>query len=438
MSTLIFEGALQGNGAGRLFVWNVQAGKYESVALGGNADSDYVTPGAELGIPLNNTLLGPQGENYISGPDLLYYNSDVYMQAQGSDGSDLFVYDTANGKSWEVKGTSNMDPNDLTVFKGQVYFDAYAVPPNALAGEIGELYRTSTDGTSAQQVSGAPTDPSSMVVYNGDLLMGGQDSSGNFDLWSYNGGSGASSFKEIGSAGLNPTDMTVSGQDLFMNGLDGARNALYVYSSINSNFPTPKAVDAGPASSTDAEGNHGLDPLDILASPLSTNSEAIVYFSGVTDNAGDRALFVTKVQGSSASTQEIKGTGGGGGVSNFDPYDLTVFDGLLFFTGNDNNTGGRGLFVLNPSDNAFEEVLNSSKYNLSDGYNSSWGNLNPNTLTVEGGNLYFGASGPGTNNLPQLWELSITGSGASTHFSVSPNPIASSSVGLAPTSLTHT
>src|ERR1700734_3574131 len=102
MSTLIFEGALQGNGAGRLFVWNAQAGKYESVALGGNADSDYVTPGAELGIPLNNTLLGQQGENYISGPDLLYYNSDVYLQAQSSDGTDLFVYDTTNGKSWEV------------------------------------------------------------------------------------------------------------------------------------------------------------------------------------------------------------------------------------------------------------------------------------------------------------------------------------------------
>jgi hypothetical protein len=417
-SSLVFEGYRDGKHA--LFVWNPDTNAYEPVTLTG-AGSNYLQNYGEQGV--SGDLSGTQSENYISGPDLLVYNGDVYLEAQATDGNTgLFVYDTFNGTSSQIQinsGQSQNRPVDLVEYGGQIYFDNYAVPPGSLAGAVGALYEVVHENTGtlvANEVRNAPSNPSSMVVFNNDLFMDGTDKNGNNDLWSYN----ANNFTMInGTTGLNPTDLTVAGPDLVFNGLDSSgNNALYeYYKSSNGSYVLDK-VDAGSSSYSDAQGNHGRDPLDITYAGVTNNiNQSVVYYSGVTDKSGDRGLFFANV--GPYTTAEQIGDLNGSAPKNLDPYDLTLdARGDLFFTGND-GLGGRGLYEAAPGGFGYHEVLASNQYNFGATgapYNDNWGNLNPNTLAYvlagnDTGTLYFAATGPGTNNQTQLWEASVSASG---------------------------
>ena len=432
-SNLVFEGYRDGNYA--LFVAD-QNGGYQPVTLNGAAGggTNYLQDvGPELGIAGHGT----QFENYIGGPDLVERNGDTYLQAQTSNGGGLFVYDPFNGTSQQIPindGQSVNQPVDLITYDGQVYFDNYAVPQGALVGAVGTLFevvqRHAPQGTSliANAVSGGPQNPSSMTVFDNKLFMNGVDSNNKYDLFSYNG----TTFTKIsGTTGLNPTDLTAAGNDLVFNGLDSSgNNALYAYYKSSNGSYVPEKVDPGSSSYSDAQGNHGRDPLDITYSGSGgTNNESSVFYSGVTDNNDDRGLFYAKV-GPNTGEHQITDASGHG-PSNLDPSDLILDDaGDLFFTGNDGT--GRGLYVAPAGSNYYHEVLSSAKYNFSNDYNSNWGNLNPTTLTYEGaghgsGDLYFGATGPGTGTTSRLWEMSVSGSGSHLTFGT-PTQAASSVV----------
>jgi hypothetical protein len=99
-----------------------------------------------------------------------------------------------------------------------------------------------------------------------------------------------------------------------------------------------------------------------------------------------------------------------------DPRDLTVFNGELYFTGNDNH-GGRGLFVYDPMTHRTSEAISSASYDLTDQYVAAWGDANQRSLAVEDGALFFGATKTGSAGLesvPELWKA--TESGASLHI----------------------
>ena len=441
-SKLVFEGYRDHNYA--LFVWNSHTNAYEPVSLTG-AGSNYLQNYGEQGV----VGQGTQGETYISGPDLLDYNGDVYLKANATNGYfGLFVYDTSNDTSSRIQinsGQSQNQASDLVSYGGQIYFDNYAVPPRALSGAVGALYEVvhevSPSGTTlvANEVSGAPANPSSMVVFDGELFMDGQDSNNNYDLFSYNG----SSFTKISAAtGLNPTDLTVAGNDLVFNGLDSSgKNALYAYyKSANGSYVLEK-VDSGSSSYRDAQGNRGRDPLDITYSGLGYKSQSVVYYSGVTDRHGDRGLFFANVGHYTSDSQLTPSSGKA--PANLDPYDLILDSrGDLFFTGND-GLGGRGLFEVYAGSDSYHEILTSDTYNFGNTgapYNDNWGNLNPNTVTYiagssDNGTLYFAANGPGNHNTTQLWEGSVSASGVLSNIHEAPG--GSSTGGLNPFLLTH-
>jgi hypothetical protein len=439
MSRLIFEGTDSG-GNDELFISDADGLSFTEIVLNG-------------GVP-NGGVLGHQGDsNNSSGPDLLSYSGTDYLAAQ-VDGLYSLVAVNEGTKavtviSGAIDGTSfGLDPDDFVGYGDRVYFAGDDDSPSNYS-----LW--STNGTSATKVANSPADPGQMTVYDNILYM---ESEGN--LYSFNG----KTFTDIKN-NFDPTDLTSAGvgtymwdpvtnksdllngsapQDLYMNAFENGKNGLFAYNGSGSPFE----IYAGSASG-------GINPQDMQ----SVGTEIGVYFygpnrgdlfqqngvifSGVDNNAGDRGLWISN--GTSGGTTEIAKSSSFG-TSNFDPYDITAEPAIVYFTANDGGNGGtgRGLFCYMPGFQGVQEVINSSQFDFDVDYNNNnslgtggFGDLNPNTLTVYDGNLFFNAAQevqPGIYGTPQLYELGTLANGQATGTLVYSS---NSDVGLSPTSLTH-
>jgi ELWxxDGT repeat protein len=434
MSKLIFEGLTStgGNVAGELFMED-SSGQYVPISLNGAAANYIPQVGDELGF-IGGAV----------GPEMITLDGSVFLQAYDQSSQyGLFVYTPASGgnpaQSVELGKQSapnsfGIDPTDFVVYDNHVYFNGKDQSNDSTLYVIDGLNTGSTPANASNATLRpiAQLDPSSMVAYDGDLYM----NDGADNLIAYNDAS-STPFTSI-AQGLNPSDMTVGTvgtiigaawlttlpTDLFMNAPDGQGNGLWVYNSSNPN--SLAEIAAGPNRITDAQGNHGIDPVDIVAMDSSYSLTVnkfesyhvdvdAVYFSGV-DSSGQRGLWIS--QGTSASTTEIKGTSG------LDPYDLTALNGDLYFTGNDGTR--RGLFVYIPETGKVTEVAGPHSTNaatngldLTDGYQSSWGNLNQNTITVSNGDLYFGAAHYPIGQNVNLYEASPGGTATNPTITVS-------------------
>jgi hypothetical protein len=418
MSELIFEGYDSANQA-TLFV---------------DGSSGIIAPimfeGAYSGGLLTTTEgpLGGQEEN-ILGPNMLSFDGVVYIAGQTAGAGDdngalgLFVYNPADGVQGQsvlsIAGSGvnsvPLNPADFVAYNNKVYFDG-----------DDSLWVTNGTPSGTHSIARSPGAPQAMAVYDGELFMNGVGADHKDDLIAYNSTAANNAthdpFVEI-AAGVDVTDMAAVGvgtvatypglesltpaspTDLFVG---GARN-LYVYNGTS----LDKVTATG-------SGSAGLDPLDIVGmssdyfvrSALSFRGQYTyferrddaAYFSGVDNSQTDsRGLWVT--QGSSAT--EVAGTSG------LDPYDLTAFNGSLYFTGKDSG-GGRGLWEYTPNavGGKVAEVLSSSQYDLTATYNNhggaDFGNLNPITMGVSNGHLYFAASGASSSNDVGLYELTGT------------------------------
>jgi hypothetical protein len=125
------------------------------------------------------------------------------------------------------------------------------------------------------------------------------------------------------------------------------------------------------------------------------------------------------------------------------PFDLTAFNGKLYFTGNDvnvqNQSPGRGLFVYDPVTNQASEIINSSVLGVDAQYRPSWYGdpfYNQINMTVFNNNLYFSGTQPvGGQGVPNLWQTDAT---LNSHGQATPTLVAVGGVGagLQPCSLT--
>jgi ELWxxDGT repeat protein len=351
-------------------------------------------------VPSVNPYAG--NELGIGGPILLAYNGVIYINGLDAAGyNSLFVYNLSTNAVSELNPTeawsSGVIPQDFSPYNGEVYFNG--------VNSNGDQTLWMSDGSAtnvsgAHQVDGSPTAPDALTVYGNQLFFNGTDASNFTDLFAYNG----TSFTAIaGSQGLNPNDLAVgtvgTSQVLFMSGTDAHSNrGLFTY-----NNSTLTEVYVGNASG-------GVQPEDVVGG---SNG---VFFSGIDGADGNRGLWVS--DGTTAGTKEVASssfgaTSAGVSPSGLDPYNLTVLNGELYFTGNDNYLGGspstgRGLFVYDPATNSTQELIQSSQLNLSGnpGPPSVWGDLRPDTMTAYDGNLYFDAAD--ANNVPGLYEFNTT------------------------------
>jgi hypothetical protein len=392
--------------------------------------------------PIINADIGVNTGGSLNIPDrvLLYHNNHIYIQAQLPNGPNLLlVWSAANPNpspfNYVGNASDNLLPQGFTIYESTssnlVYFNGTFATDSELT-TVQELF--ATNGTQAgTTLIGGPVSgltPTSLTVAFKKLFFSGYngafDSNSNpiFVLFSYDGNGTPA---PVGVDVVNPADLAV--------GFAGTSIAIEVDPDLPFLPPPPQppVFMSGEDASTSGkrwlyqyDGSHltkiaptsasssGLAPYNLANMAWLTTRQVGpfdlalrhwgMFFSGV-NHAGHRGLWLS--MGTSLTTSEI--TMGGATIS--EPYNLTVFNDKLYFTAND--SGGRGLFVYDPTKNAATEIIKSSAANLDPGiWQSGWEDLNQITMTAMGSHLYFSASGPtgssGLESEPNLWRTDGT------------------------------
>ena len=165
--------------------------------------------------------------------------------------------------------------------------------------------------------------------------------------------------------------------------MEGKGGALYEYngSSISEVYAGSTAGGVQPQDIVGMEWNtskYGFK--SVFGEVVIPELEGAAFFSGV-DSTGGRGLWMTEGTGTGAT--EVTAANFGATPAGLNPDDLTAINGSLYFTGNDNYSGGsdngRGIFVYSPSTNTTKELVKSSAYNLEfhTARVAKWGNLPP-------------------------------------------------------------
>ena len=212
-------------------------------------------------------------------------------------------------------GPPGILPSDLTVYNGLLLLGG-----NDRRGQTGLWVSDGTvSGThELTGVAGAPTtgkglDPSYLTVFNGQALFAGDDASGQLGLWETDGTADGTrelaGIAGLASTGLSPFGLTVLNGQVLFGGRDlGGQAGLW----------TTDGTVAGTHELTGIAGaqtkESGLDPSNITV----YNGEAL--FSGY-DASGKLALWETN--GTAAGTHELTGIVGAS-TANFAPSGLTA------------------------------------------------------------------------------------------------------------------
>jgi hypothetical protein len=356
-----------------------------------------------VGVPVGGSLT-------VLGPVLLYADNKIYGQGQNQ----LLVSDTQGGyifnQSAVVLNTQppeSMDyttPQGFAAYDGRVYFNGSYLPEGALVNTNNDLF--STDGTQngTTQITTSDLNPSSLAVAFNQLFFAGDNSSGDNVLFAYDGSGQPAQIADL----ANPAYLTAwpaGGKyiALFMSGQDSTGTWLYYYDGQN------QPAKIAPADA----GSSGLQPSNLVGLDWLTSVRLddgadegfyhfAVFFSGMTA-LGHHGLWMSQAPQGPTTKIVIPYPA----TNNPYPFNLTAFNGKLYFTANDVNsnppdqgggTPGRGLFVYDPVTNQASEIINSSVLGLDPAYAPGWDGdpyFNQTTMTVFNNNLYFAASETG-------------------------------------------
>jgi ELWxxDGT repeat protein len=299
--------------------------------------------GSDLWVT-NGTAAGTHAITGISGAltygtrlqpsDLTSLGSKLLFSGfDSSDQQGLWVSDGTAGGTQELSsltdiygGTiTNIRPQDLTVFNGEVAFDGYDSKST-----LGGLWIT--DGTQAGtheivHGSGVGAYPRALTVLGNELLFEGQDSLGYGDLWVTDGTvSGAHEVTGIlgeSNLGLSPYDMTTFGSEVLLTGADATHSYDELWVTNGTATGTYELTGITGADTA------GLQPQDIttLIAPDASGHNGKALFFGE-DASGNYGLWVT--DGTSGGTQELSGNGG---IPEFGATSFAVLNGEALFYG---------------------------------------------------------------------------------------------------------
>jgi hypothetical protein len=471
----------------------------EELVFFGTASNEYTiwkSNGTSSGTAplINASVLGNDYGQALSVPGqiLLYANDKIYA---GGQDSNLLVWD-GQGYRFDLSATTVTpqgqgsvaynSPQGLVAYGGRVYFNGSYLA-GTLAGTNNDLFSTNGNPGGTTQISYSNLNPGSLTVAFGKLFFSGLDpSSGNYVLWSYDGGtleqvpgvdvvnpqylttspiSGGWAWQPPFAPALQfggnwePTPLPVM---LFMSGQEEPGGPTYLWRYDGSNPP----IQINP---TSPSSSSGLQPYDLVSLGWQAVTEFFdrdggtydvlcnyyaVCFSGVNAQK-ERGLWTSLVLATNDTAAEV--TLPSAAVSNFDPFNLTptwsaASNGKLYFTGYDDAASStrRGLFVYDPRTNQAKEIINSgSQADLDAGFSSIWEGqdgalgtpmFNQTTMIAFNSDLYFSASG-GTNSsglasVPNLWRANLNseGTGASPTLVNGLNNVSQN--GLVPFSLT--
>jgi len=287
---------------------------------------------------------------------------------------------------------SNLNPGSILAFNGELLFGG-----SDSSGNSG-LWVSNGTAAGTSEIS-RKLDAGDLTAFNGEVLFEGTPLNGNTGLWVTNGsGAGTSELASISGAnsgGLNPSYLTVFNNEVLFQGFDSTGNeALWV---TNGTVAGTSEV-GGPGSS----GIIGAFRFGFVPSYMTVfNSEVLFY--GV-DTSGAAGLWVTN--GLAAGTHElsISGANAGGIFGNTKGPAFTVFNGEVLFAGDD-ASGNNGLWVTNGTSGG-----TSALTGIAGAYTGAAG-LDPVQLTLFNGEVLF--RGRDTSGNYGLWETNGTAAGTS-------------------------
>jgi hypothetical protein len=374
-------------------------------------------------VPIINTDLGASGgigsELLAPGPVLLDYGKTIL--AQGYIGQPkLWIYTKPAPPAMTGTYTSiDFDPAPafgFVEYKGLVYFNGTAFATGY------DLFSTNGTVAGTIPVTASGLNPTSLAVaYNKLFFAGGSDPN---TLYSYDGSSSPPA--PVGVDVVSPSSLSTAfvgtlfflpdpdlpffhppQPPLFMSGQDSSGSGIWLFQYDGSSL-TKIAPSTAPSI--------GLAPYNLVnlgwvqtfkagRFDLEARPRALC-FSGQVDNSGTRRVWISL--GTSGTTNQIPMPSVPGVVPYSYPYDLTAFNGMLYFTAYDTAPAdGRGLFVYDPVTDVTRQIIESSAYNLDPGnWQETWGALNQYTMAVFNNYLYFNATKAGGQaGGPSLWRI---------------------------------
>jgi VCBS repeat-containing protein/ELWxxDGT repeat protein len=343
---------------------------------------------------------GPTGSNPLILTEL---DGKLYMSAQGINtsggnvGSELYVHDTAAGTTSLVAdlapGSSSSFPTYLATLNGKIYFSARGSGGSELyvhdpATNITAMVADLNTGLAGSDPGFSSIGGQAVAVLDGKLYFGalgnnGPDGNVGRELYVHDPATGTTSLISNlmpGSASSDPAELTVLGGKLYFNAQHPtAGRELLVYDPATGT--TSLVADLANQGSPTGSYYANLTVLD-----------GKLYFTAFGDNPtdGDTGFELYVHDPATGSTTIVADLlAGVGGAS---PFNLTVFDGKLFFAAQGNNAAdgvvGVELYMHDPATGATTLVAD---------LNTGTPNSFPGGLTVFDGKLYFLATG---NNTP--------------------------------------
>ncbi len=454
---LIFLGTVTASGGGSFqALWKSDGTAAETSAI----TVDPINPfDLTLGVP------------YVQMPVLAPVNNGISLYAsEGIEGTGLQNLGFSDGAGGQllsgVAGANSalgLTPQGLFPYMGNAYFsglnDNSGPPTRDLWSSNGTIA-----GTTA--LTASSINPQYLTVAYNKLFFNGVYTDGNEYLFSYDANGAGLSLPLAPSMGdnFNPYCLATSHlgaylhlmdlfkqPQLFMGGTasDGTIG-LYHFDGSVFTLLSGVGVNLQPCNLVSLEWYTAVEHATGLRFPIKIGNEILqgpielislydnfaLFFSGIdsVDSEGNVFRGLWTSQGTPATTKKVAASSHAG--LSLDPYNLTSFDGKLYFTGNDSpTTSGRGLFCCD-STGATTHIFKSSRYNFnsycgSEGthiYNSSWngspppanthnlteapaGNECPFTMAAFGGSLYFNCTGADGDAALYSWDGQLNENG---------------------------
>lgn len=272
--------------------------------------------------PIAGAQLAPGSSSQAGNPEsMTAFNGNLYFRAFRSNiGTELWKFDGVNQTPIEMfPGSGSSFPQHFTQYNGQLYFNANGTP-----GQGSELWRYTGTGVPTEAARIYPNNGSSpehMAVYNGALYFSAYDGPAHGrELWRFNG-TAASLAADIvpgASASSNPTGLTVYNNKLYFAATDPAHGT-ELWS-----FDGATATLVAEINPTPDPGNGDTFVMDSNPTDL-TVFNGLLYFSANDGIHGDELWSWDGQQARLAA--DINPGQYGSGVS-----ELTVYNGQLFFS----------------------------------------------------------------------------------------------------------